>query len=180
MTVDKESDGSRYQCFFMGYDPLSIKEDQFTIPSLMSELEYKTTTSLRFRVAIETGKIKLQNPSQRFLKRIEETSSKIGDFSSLSEVDKEVLALALELKENDLSPVIVSDDYSIQNVADQLGIQYVSLATFGIRYRFKWILYCPACHRRFSPFPARKVCTICGTQLKRRVLGKKPSRKTIQ
>ena len=176
MVLNEESDGSRHKCFFMGYDPLSIKEDQFTTPSTTSELEYETTTSLRFKIAIETGKIKLQSPSQSFLKRIEESSSKIGDFSTLSEVDKEVLALALELKENNLFPIIVSDDYSIQNVADKLDIQYVSLSTFGIRYQFQWILYCPACHRRF-PTTTKKVCTICGTQLKRRVLSKKKSSK---
>jgi len=162
----------------MGYNPLGIKEEQFTTPSLMSELEYETTTSLRFKLAVETGKIKLQNPSQRFLKKIEESSSSVGDFSSLSEVDRDVLALALELKESNLSPVIVSDDYAIQNVADRLGIQYMSLTTFGIRYQFKWILYCPACHRRFAPSPEKKVCPVCGTQLKRRVLGRRPSRKT--
>jgi len=175
--LDEKSDGFRHKCFFMGYDPLSIKEDQFTTPLTTSELKYETTTSLRFKIAIETGKIKLQSPSKSFLKRIEESSSKIGDFSTLSEVDKEVLALALELKEDNLFPVIVSDDYSIQNVADQLGIQYVSLSTFGIRYQFKWILYCPACHRRSHPTPTKKVCSICGTQLKRRVLSKKKSSK---
>ena len=164
----------------MGYDPFLINEEQFTTPSLLDELEYETTTSLRFKIAIETGKLNAQYPSQKFLQEIEESSSKIGDFSSLSEVDKEILALALELKGCDYSPIIVSDDYSVQNVADQLGLEYRSLSNFGIRYRFQWTLYCPACHRKLSPTSQRKNCTICGTSLKRRVLRKIPSKHRLK
>ena len=162
--------------FFLGYDPLTIKEEQFTTPSLLKELEYETTSSLRFRLAIEAGKIRLQQPSEKFLKEIEESSRRIGDFAKLSEVDREVLALAFELKKEGFSPIIVSDDYSVQNIADKLGIEYASLATFGIRYHFKWALYCPACHRRFPPTYAHRACSICGTTLKRRVLRGMPAR----
>ena len=164
----------------MGYNPLTIKEDQYTTPSTLTELAQETTTSLRFRVAIETNKIHLQLPSSIFLDRIKTLSSHLGDFLKLSEVDKEILALALELKEKKLAPVIVSDDYSIQNVANQMGIQYTSLSTFGIRYQFQWILSCPACHRRFPSYPVINLCPVCGTQLKRRVFRKKPSRKSIK
>jgi UPF0271 protein len=164
----------------MGYDPLSIKEDQFTTPATLNELSYDTTTSIRFRVAVEIGKIQLQQPSPVFLDQINKASSMLGDILQLSDIDKELLALALELKEKHLSPVIISDDYSVQNVADQFSISYLSLSTFGIRYQFKWILNCPACHRRYPPYPKVKICPICGTQLKRRVLGKKPAQKSIK
>lgn len=160
----------------MGYDPLLINEDQFTTPSLKRELEHETTVSLRFKIAVETGKIKLKYPSEKSLKIIESLSSRTGDLFSLSEVDKEVLALALELRERNHSLIIVSDDYSVQNVADQLNIKYTSLTNLGIRYRFHWILYCTACHRRFPPTHSQKRCLICGTPLKRRVVNKTPSR----
>ena len=57
----------------------------------------------------------------------------------LSEADKQVLALALELKGSGLTPLIVTDDYSIQNVANKIGVEFTSLMTFGIKFRFKWI-----------------------------------------
>lgn len=163
--------------FLMGYNPLSIEEEQFTTQSVMNELSHEDAASLRFNIAIETGKVKLRHPSSQALRKIEETSRRIGDSPSLSEVDREVLALALELKESGFSPVIVSDDYAIQNVADQLSLEYASLSTFGIRYRFQWILYCPACHRRFPPTSPQKTCTVCGTPLKRRVLRKMPAKR---
>ncbi|UCH02866.1 MAG: NOB1 family endonuclease [Candidatus Bathyarchaeota archaeon] len=160
----------------MGYDPLLINENQYTTPSIMHELEYETTVSLRFKVAVETGKIILKYPSEKFLKQIVKLASKIGDLLSLSDVDKEVLALALELSERAHSPIIVSDDYSVQNVADQLNIKYVSLTNLGIRYRFHWVLYCSGCHRKFPPTHSQKKCSTCGTTLKRRVDKKTPSR----
>jgi UPF0271 protein len=161
----------------MGYDPLSVTEEQYTTPGTLGELELENTTSIRFKIALETGKIKLQQPTPSSLKKIEDSSETLGDILTLSEVDKGVLALALELKEGDLSPVIVSDDYSIQNVADQLNIQYLSLANLGIRYQFSWILSCPACHKKYPPTAANRTCLVCGTPLKRRVHGKKPSRR---
>lgn len=166
--------------FLMGYDPLSIEEEQFTTQSVISELSREDAASLRFKIATETGKVKLRRPAEDFLRKIEETSRRIGDSPSLSEVDREVLALALELKESGFSPVLVSDDYAVQNVADQLSLEYASLSNFGIRYRFQWILYCPGCHRRFPPTSPQKTCTVCGTPLKRKALRKmRAKRRTL-
>ncbi|MDQ1279957.1 MAG: endoribonuclease Nob1 [Thermoproteota archaeon] len=155
--------------FLMGYNPLSIEEEQFAVNAVASELSFEDAASTRFRMAVDVGKVKLRDPSTKSVKKVEEVSKRLGDSLSLSEVDRGVLALALELKESGFTPFIVSDDYAVQNVADQLGIGYSSLSNFGIRYRFQWILVCPACHRRYPPTFSQKECSICGTILKRRV-----------
>ncbi|MEM3061768.1 MAG: nucleic acid-binding protein, partial [Candidatus Bathyarchaeia archaeon] len=102
-----------------------------------------------------------------------EKSIKLGEKLVLSEADLEILALAFDLKLKGESPVIVSDDYSIQNMAESLGLKYSSLATFGISHKFEWILYCPACFKKYPQSYSSKVCAICGTALKRKVLRKK-------
>jgi UPF0271 protein len=102
------------------------------------------------------------------LKRVEECSIQVGDSFFLSETDKHVLALALELKTTACDPQIVTDDYSIQNVAKRLGIEFTSLATLGIRRVLEWIRYCPACHREYAANSAFTECVVCGTQLKRK------------
>ena len=61
------------------------------------------------------------------------SASKVGDSHKLSETDLQLLALALELKTEGVAPQIVTDDYSIQNVATQMGIGFLALATFGIK-----------------------------------------------
>ena len=128
---------------------------------------------VRFNAAIENGKLTIRSPKSSVSQEIQEASMKVGDMRYLSEADLQVLALALELKNMGSSPVIVTDDYSIQNVANKIDVEFTSLMTFGIKFRFKWILYCPACYRKYPPDYKFKSCEVCGTELKR-----KPKKKT--
>ena len=141
------------------------------------ELVSNSLPWVRFNTAIESGRLMVRTPNTRFLDRVKEASKTVGDIRFLSGVDMQVLALALELKSTGHNSLIVTDDYSIQNVANQLGVNFTSLMTFGIRFRFHWILYCPACHRKYPPDYKPKLCQVCGTKLKRKPLRKTPVRK---
>ena len=125
-------------------------------------------TWVRFSAAVETGKVRLKSPSEEASRQVEACAIEVGDSYFLSETDKKVLALALELKSDGCNPLVVSDDYSIQNVAKRLGIQFTSLATFGIRRVLEWKRYCPACRQEYAAdFPSNE-CIVCGTKLKRK------------
>jgi UPF0271 protein len=112
----------------------------------------------------------VKTPQSCFLEEVKAASKLVGDVFFLSEADFQVLALGLELKKLGFLPLIATDDYSIQNVANQIGIEFASLATFGIRFRLQWIRYCPACHRRYPADYKFKKCQVCGTELKRKPL----------
>ncbi len=114
----------------------------------------------------------MKKPTSLSMKTVEETSSRVGDVGVLSRADIEVLALALDLQNDNLSPAIVSDDYAIQNVSETLSIEHASLATFGISQKFDWIYYCPACFRRYTAEDAGQPCRVCGTPLRRKVVRK--------
>lgn len=158
----------------MGYNPLLINEEQYTTSTVIKELHPETTPYTRLQLALETRKVKVYTPSTNALQEVEDVSRRIGDSAILSRADKEVVTVALELSRNEFSPIIVSDDYAVQNLAEFFGLKHLSLATFGIRYRFRWILYCPACKRKYSSDTSPSaVCTICGTKLKRKVLKKR-------
>jgi len=163
--------------FIAGFDPLAIKDPVYTVPTVGGELASSSMVYTRFRTAVENGKLQVKTPSHACLSKVRESSKVVGDVLFLSEVDKQVLALALELKYAGQSPLIVTDDYSIQNVADQLGLDFAPLITFGIRYRLDWVIYCPACHRRYPADYNGKTCQACGTELKRKPLRKKLLRK---
>lgn len=160
----------------MGYDPLSVNEEQFTASSVLKELHHKSTPHTRIQLALEAGKLSIHTPSASALKAVEETARRVGDITVLSRADKDVLAVTMDLSRTGFSPRLVSDDYAVQNVAEFLELNYVSLTTHGIRYRFRWILNCPGCKRRYAPDIKEQVCRICGTQLKRKVLRKKSVR----
>jgi UPF0271 protein len=154
----------------MGYNPLLISEEQFTTPSIIEELHPKTAPYTRLNLALEARKLKVNTPSVASLKEVEEAAYRIGDITTLSRADKDIIAVSLDLSKNGYSPHIVSDDYAIQNVAEFFNLKYISLTTFGIRYRFRWILYCPACKKTYAPDKNEAICGICGTQLKRKGL----------
>ena len=154
--------------FLAGFNPFSVSEEQITAPKVEEEIRANSMTWVRFKTAVESGKLMVRTPSEECLKLVETSAITVGDTFFLSETDKQILALALQLKTTGRRPQIITDDYSIQNVATQLGIEYASLATYGIRRLLEWMRYCPACHREYPADFASTRCAICGTELKRK------------
>lgn len=155
-----------------GFDPFSINEEQYTTPKVREEITEDTMSGIRFRTAIENGKIAVKNPQKTFMEKAKTFASAMGDSFFLSETDLQILALALELKTDGYSPLIATDDYSIQNVATEMNFEFAPLTTFGIRRRLQWIRYCPACHKKYPANYQSKKCQVCGTELKRKPLKK--------
>jgi UPF0271 protein len=154
--------------FLVGFDPFSVSEDQATVPKVKEEIRTNSMSWLRFKTAVENGKLKVKTPSEEYWNKVKASANRVGDSFFLSETDLQILALALELKAEGYTPQIVTDDYSIQNVATQVGIKFVSLATFGISRLLEWVRYCPACHREYPADYNSTKCTVCGTKLKRK------------
>ena len=163
----------------MGLNPSALDIPTYTTPSVMGELITDSLQYTRVHASQDSGRLIVKEPSDSSLGTVQEASSKVGDVGILSSADREVLALALELREGGLSPVIVSDDYAIQNVSETLGIEYASLANFGIARKFDWIYYCPACFRKYAVEDADRVCRVCGTRLKRKVVRKEKAANKI-
>jgi len=160
--------------FIAGFDPFSISEEQYTVPMVKEEVAGNSMAWVRFKTATESRKLRVKKPSEFFLDKVKTSAKLVGDTFFLSEADFQVLALAMELKTKGCSPLVATDDYSIQNVANQMGIEFTSLATFGIRFRLEWVRYCPACRRIYPADYKFKRCEVCGTELKRKPLRKKP------
>jgi len=156
--------------FIAGFDPFSINEEQYTVPMVKDEISENSMACLKFKIAEESGKLVVKIPDEDFLKKVKESATSVGDAFFLSEPDTQVLALALELKTQGYAPLVATDDYSIQNVANRLGMKFVSLVTFGIRRQLQWIRYCPACRRKYPADYKSRTCEVCGTQLKRKPL----------
>jgi UPF0271 protein len=154
--------------FLAGFDPFSLSEEQETVPKVEEEIRKKSMIWVRFETAIENGKLKIKKPSEEFLNEAKASASEVGDSYLLSETDVQLLALALELKALGYNPQIVTDDYSIQNVATKSGIEFLALATFGIKRLLEWKRYCPACHKEYPANYSFKDCQVCGTELKRK------------
>ncbi len=104
--------------------------------------------------------MKIISPERRHIEKIEEIARKTGDFEVLSPVDIEILALALQ--EN---AIIITDDYAIQNVAEHMGIKWISLHQRGIKKKVRWKWRCESCGRYYSKY--YDTCPVCGGKLRR-------------
>ncbi len=93
------------------------------------------------------------------VKKVNEAAAKSGDGGRLSPVDITVLALAI-----DVSGTIMTDDYSIQNVARIIGIPFIPVGQDGIRKVEKWNYQCIGCKKWYKE--KMPDCPICGSSMR--------------
>ncbi|MFX1501008.1 MAG: NOB1 family endonuclease [Promethearchaeota archaeon] len=161
--------------FLTGLDFNIIKGIIYTTPSIIEEVEnrkYKEKNRNiinKIKVAIETNKLKIKLPELNYIEKIKTVSKKTGDFNALSNADKDLIALTLELTEKFNTPVIMfSNDYSIENVCSELMIPFLPLYKEGIGYKITWQVYCPQCQTIHDAKDLNRICEICGSKLRRR------------
>jgi len=126
-----------------------------TVPEVVSEI-LDENSSIYFNVK----GLKVESASDKSTNIVKEVSSKTGDIYRLSETDLKVLAKALDEKEKGNDVVLVTDDYSIQNVAMALGIKFETVVRQGISKGFKWVRVCKGCGRKIDS----EICPICGSE----------------
>jgi endoribonuclease Nob1 len=132
-----------------------------TTPGVSDEIRPGGRDYLTFELLKETG-LAIHAPSKEALHCVKKTAQETGDDRRLSGADIEVVALALDVnKESDQEATILSDDYSIQNVASALKIKFEGFSRKEITKKFKWVSRCPGCGKQFVEIT--KICPICGT-----------------
>lgn len=127
----------------------------YVSPGVLRELEKQGDN----RVPFLSELLEVMPPSKESLEAVESGAMETGDDARLSSVDMEVLALALEL-----NATLLSDDYSIQNLASHLGIGFASVGQEGIKKKLNWRYKCNGCGRIWSELHSE--CPVCGAKLR--------------
>jgi len=135
-----------------------LEGDYLTVPGVEKELK-DIQSRLKFQAALDTGKIRLEEPSKKALGEIRDEISKLGSTPLLSKTDIQLLALAHETK-----LPLLTDDYDMQNVCKELDLRFERISHKGIEKVFRWKKKCPACGAIFEK--DLDECEICGTRLK--------------
>ena len=153
--------------FINGFEPKG--QFNFTVSLITDEVKDLKSKILLDQV-IEEGKIIIKEPKDEFIKELNEIISKSGDDLRLSEADKKLLALALDLKSENENIKVLTDDYSMQNVLRILQIPYDSIITEGIKGVYNWVKTCEGCKKEFDADYPFDDCEICGSKVfKRRI-----------
>jgi UPF0271 protein len=148
--------------FYAGfYRSLNFKF--YTTTNIINEIKHILNSSLTLDLLISSGGLIIQDPFEESITTIVNTAYKSGDIKKLSKADISILSLAYQLNKP-----LVSDDYSIQNVAKFLGINTISLGNKGIVKLRKWKNFCKSCRKQYTS--DIKECTICGNLTKRKYI----------
>jgi UPF0271 protein len=142
----------------------SKKYQSFITSSVISEVK-DLKSKLLLESAIEDGSIKILEPDSIDIKNVSNVVRESGDVLRLSHVDKNLVALAFKLKRESSNPMVVTDDYSMQNVLKIVGIPYCSVLTEGIKEIYGWIKVCKGCKKKYPPEYLFDECEICGTRI---------------
>jgi UPF0271 protein len=147
--------------FYAGVPYTNTTESLVTTPDVISEVSNERTRTL-----IALSKINVLQGTPANLKTVKDAAAKTGD-NSMTSADLSVLALCLNIREEGNEPILLSDDFAIENVASALGIKARPLMTNGIKTAAEWVFFCPACGKKYQK--QRTDCLVCGTKLEKRL-----------
>ena len=137
---------------------LRIEGDTYTTESVIDEFKPGGKSYRKLEYLLSAG-LHVYSPSNESLEKVKTAASHTGDAKRLSEADRSVIALAIDLK-----AVILTDDYSIQNLARHLGIEFRGVSMKGIENEIRWRYRCAGC-RKYYDEPLDE-CPICGASIK--------------
>jgi rRNA maturation endonuclease Nob1 len=132
-----------------------LNGDYVTVEEIIGELR-DIQARLKFENAVIDKKIKLDEPSEEAIEKVEEVADKNGVLSMLSIPDMKILALAYEKK-----IPIVTDDYDIQNMCWHMGLGFETIALPGIKEAISWKKKCTACGKTYNTDVLE--CEACGS-----------------
>lgn len=151
----------------------SKKEANFTTNDVILEIK-DLKSSILLESAIEKGFIKIREPDEKDIKDIDAIIKDSGDILRLSDVDKNIIALALKYKKKGFKPLVITDDYSMQNTLKTINIEYRSVLTDGIEEVINWVKKCKGCKKIYPSDYQYEDCEICGSPiLKKKIKIKK-------
>ena len=125
--------------------------------------ELRKLSEPRF-LLVQSNPPEFRVPDEDSLQNARDAASQTGDLSGLSPVDVEVLALALEN-----TATLHTDDYRLQNIARNAGLEVKPVNTEGIGKVWRWELRCTGCRASTDVDSKSDVipdCDICGSPQK--------------
>lgn len=125
-------------------------DEMVTVPEVTQEIK-----SDRAKQTFDIHKIEIREPDNEATEEIGEKAEKAN--LELSKTDIRLIALAKKI-----NGTLVTDDYEIQNLAEQINIPYKTFLKEGIEEAKNWKRVCKNCEHRTD----RKTCEKCGGETK--------------
>jgi len=140
------------------FSDITLEGELFTTPSVCDEL-VDIRAKGKFEMHCAAG-LTVASPARESLQAVDQAAEKSRDSSVISPTDRDLLALAREL-----SGVLYTDDFAIQNVAAVLGVETRPILQRKARH-IRWKYRCTGCGRYYSHDGE---CPVCGAAIKRKL-----------
>jgi UPF0271 protein len=131
-----------------------------TTPEAAAEVSPGGRDARRYEDWISVGlQIRAADPDA--VTRVEDAAQAAGNLARLSRADVSLAALALELEGH-----LITDDYTLLDVAKRLAIATRTVNAQGIGGTLDFKPRCTGCGRWFEAMPKAEECTVCGSPVK--------------
>jgi UPF0271 protein len=139
------------------------RETQYLMtPEIVVEMR-----DLRSRMLVEQGfndkLLEIVPASENSSQIVRERAKEFGLLKRLSQADISVIALAMDLKGKGY--LVLTDDYTVQNLLEEFCIPYCSVLMEGIREKIKYEKECSNCGKPYHIETKRKKCDVCGEKI---------------
>ncbi|MEM2841983.1 MAG: NOB1 family endonuclease [Thermoproteota archaeon] len=133
----------------------------YTVSSSLHELK-DSVKSFAVDALAQSGRLKVVDVDQRVKKLARTLARRSRDIRKLSDVDIELIALALYLRDKGEVPLFLTSDYAIQNVLAMAKIDFRAIGQRNIKNVVIWNYKCPICGKVYDMVDK---CPVCGTKL---------------
>jgi endoribonuclease Nob1 len=133
-----------------------------TTPEAAAEIQPGGRDARRFESWLAVG-LQVRDAAHAAKARVEAAATKAGTLARLSPADRSLLALAL-----DQGATLVTDDYTVLDVAARLGVATRTVNQAGIAAPLDFRPRCTGCGRWFEAPQKGDVCPVCGSPVKDR------------
>jgi UPF0271 protein len=110
---------------------------------------------------IRSGKLKVIEINEEEIKK---ERKEINNSEKLSEADISIIALVKKLGNDS---IVYTDDYELQNVLSNIGINFEGVKVKSIKKKYTWVYRCASCGRVYKI--RLEVCPVCGGKVKRKL-----------
>ena len=138
----------------------SREHKYLTTDAVVSEMRDLISRNF-IQAAIEQKSLGIINPESGAIGKISASSKQLG--LRLSNADKSILALALDMRSKKRSFTLITDDKSVQNVCSVLKFRFIDVLHGRISETLKFSKNCPVCGKEYSNYVEE--CEDCGARL---------------
>lgn len=148
--------------FFSGYVAMFSNQKIYTVGEVVDEIKDPRSRSI-YENIVSADRISVIEPSPGSVRRVIEVAIQEGILEALSNADRKILALALDLREKGYDVLLITDDSYLHRLASKLGVSSKG-ARRGTPRSFKRVIYrCEVCGYRTRK--RVETCPICGSRI---------------